>query len=171
MQKWTLSSSKNKKNMCNPKSILRTVRVWVCQIDGGKVKQSGIHPDFWTVSHNYRGKWCVFLYFTPHTLIRRSRVREKRARHPCLPLLSHSIWLLPLGTLVWMCAVILMCAFLWVRHYMGVWVKAGECKANEVHTHTDTHTCIRIEIAILLLEDIMSRQNTNINLIESHWML
>lgn len=59
---------KNEAHMCHPELLWRAVRPRECQIELGKVKQSRIHPDFWSVSHNYRGKWCVLpLLHTAHT--------------------------------------------------------------------------------------------------------
>lgn len=59
---------KNEAHMCHPELVWRAVRPRECQIELGKVKQSRIHPDFWSVSHNYRGKWCVLpLLHTAHT--------------------------------------------------------------------------------------------------------
>lgn len=61
-------TKKNKTHMCHPNLMWSIVRPRECQIELGKVKQSWIHPDFWTMSHNYRGKWCMLLLLhTAHT--------------------------------------------------------------------------------------------------------
>lgn len=56
------------------------------------------------------GNGACSCYFTLHTLIRQSWLRERRQRHPCSMLLSHSIWLLSTGDAV-VCVMILMCVF------------------------------------------------------------
>ena len=71
-----------------------------------------------------------------------------------------------------MCAAILMCVFVHVCQGLQTSSvrRAGEGagveKAEEVHTHH-----IETRHALILLEDIMRCQNTNINLIESPRML
>lgn len=141
-----------------------------------KVKRSWKHPDFWTVSNNYRGKWCRVLHYTLHMLIRRSRAGERRVRRPRLLLLSHSAWLLyagDTGVCVCVCArTILLCVSVGETLHVSVGEGRG-VKHEKTHTHARTHnTETHTETAsLVLVEDIMRWQNTNINLTGSHRML
>lgn len=64
----TKKKEKKKKPTCSFQSWCGEAVCRMSHWTKGKMKRGWIHPDFWTVSHNYRGKWCVLLLLhTAHT--------------------------------------------------------------------------------------------------------